>query len=799
MLLSMTGLNFVALQYLQLAETSAVMFSMPILVTVISALFLGVVGYAWRKRAGQEWLPGRMQTWLRLHVWMSAAGLVAVLLHAGFHLDGRPGTWTMLLLLATLVSGVVGWVLYLKVPGAVASGPENLATGAARERIADLGRQLQDAAAGRSDPILAFVSHELGLPTTAAAVGAVLPEERAAFEHVKRLAQERRAEEARIGRQEALRRQLRGWLWVHVPVAIVFLLAIPWHVYDALELRWTHAVAGPADYAAPASCAKCHPRQYEEWLVSSHVTAQSSPIMDLQYRAVMAKERRENPGGKTPVATLCVTCHAPTGYISSDASTHEPLDLAVERRAASSRYGVSCVTCHQVDAVHAGDRRADPEGLAFANMANLTWTQGRTMSGPFGAPHDDALPSIGNAEHRGEALPVMSTPEFCASCHTVRVEKPPQGERRAPARVVLQNTYEEWLTQFVPKEVRRGHAQATALGCMDCHCRDLAGVAALTLDLAAKRTPLVARREAVVEALRAPIPLADPHAAFPADGFDLPLPARRRYLHTFVGVDLHTEDAVPLLPDTEGVAEGERLRRNAALHDDRTRRTHDLLRIAAGVRIDHLDRGGTLEVELANLATGHKLPAGFAFAREMWLEVAVAPAGTPDDAPASAWRCLVGGTSSGGVLPPDQALPRDDPRIHNLQAVLFDDDAKPGRAGVETVLQNEVTAVLTGEDANARGFLDREKFLEAGEARKVTIALGDVVGRWPSAQVGRLRVRMLFRNLPPEFLERLARLYEGPGATADDRRQAARARAIVGRLQILEMTRDVVDVAAVLR
>ena len=41
MLLSMTGLNFVALQYLQLAETSAVMFSMPILVTVISALFLG--------------------------------------------------------------------------------------------------------------------------------------------------------------------------------------------------------------------------------------------------------------------------------------------------------------------------------------------------------------------------------------------------------------------------------------------------------------------------------------------------------------------------------------------------------------------------------------------------------------------------------------------------------------------------------------------------------------------------------------------------------------------------------------
>ena len=41
MLASMTGLNFWALQYLQLAETGAMQFSVPILIAVLSAWWLG--------------------------------------------------------------------------------------------------------------------------------------------------------------------------------------------------------------------------------------------------------------------------------------------------------------------------------------------------------------------------------------------------------------------------------------------------------------------------------------------------------------------------------------------------------------------------------------------------------------------------------------------------------------------------------------------------------------------------------------------------------------------------------------
>ena len=41
MLCSMTALNFVALQYLQLAETGAIQFSVPILIALLSAWWLG--------------------------------------------------------------------------------------------------------------------------------------------------------------------------------------------------------------------------------------------------------------------------------------------------------------------------------------------------------------------------------------------------------------------------------------------------------------------------------------------------------------------------------------------------------------------------------------------------------------------------------------------------------------------------------------------------------------------------------------------------------------------------------------
>ena len=68
--------------------------------------------------AGQEVLPWRLETWLRVHAWLSLAAFWVVLLHSGFHLDGGTGTWAFALLAVTLASGIGGWIVYARVPPA---------------------------------------------------------------------------------------------------------------------------------------------------------------------------------------------------------------------------------------------------------------------------------------------------------------------------------------------------------------------------------------------------------------------------------------------------------------------------------------------------------------------------------------------------------------------------------------------------------------------------------------------------------------------------------------------------------
>jgi hypothetical protein len=268
---------------------------------------------------------------------------------------------------------------------------------------------------------------------------------------------------------------------------------------------------------------------------------------------------------------------------------------------------------------------------------------------------------------------------------------------------------------------------------------------------------------------------ADTIAAEPRDGFDLPLPeGRRRFLHRFVGVDRH------LGPDAVG-------------REDADAWTANLLRIAAAVRIESLDDDGTLKVTVANLATGHNLPAGFAFAREIWLEVAVATRGAP-----GAWTVVSGGRE-GRPLRDDEPLDRrHDPRLRNFQAVLFDEhgtpddlDARAGaRRGAETPLQNEATAVLKGGDAVKAGFTDRVGPLAPGKQVRLSYALGEGGRGWSTSEVGAVRVRLRFRSLPPEFLERLARRFDARAEAGN----ASRARDLARDLKVFEMAEDVLDV-----
>jgi hypothetical protein len=255
-----------------------------------------------------------------------------------------------------------------------------------------------------------------------------------------------------------------------------------------------------------------------------HAIAQSSPVTDLQHRLVLAKEARDLASGalsKPLVGDLCVKCHAPTGSLGDPADHEDPL-IQITDRAPASQFGVSCVTCHQIDKV---ERGLDGE-LPYKNVENLTWTHGKKlMLGPIGGPKDD-IASIGNSHHRGEFRDHFGTSEFCASCHTVAVD-PPSGQR-----LKLQDTYNEFL-QGGPNA--NWHDEKFV--CLDCHGRDLTAVVAKANSMQRERRDLTERRREIAMVLldaRPEEPLEI--AAEPANGFDRELPGRRRFLHTFVGV-----------------------------------------------------------------------------------------------------------------------------------------------------------------------------------------------------------------------------------------------------------------------
>lgn len=824
-----------------------------------SACLLFALLYALRKRAGQEWLPGRLQTWLRLHLWVSLLGTVAALLHAGFHVDGGLGTWALAVLTLVVATGLGGWWIYVQVPGAVERSVGNLAIRAVEAERVEVAAQLEDVAAGRSDTLKAHVARLLD-GSSPAPVGALAPGEDRLLAAARALRVRIAALDARLAGQRRLRAWLRGWTWVHVPVAILLVPVVGWHVWDAQE--WAHEVrrVRPDDYASPESCRECHEQQYEEWSRSSHATAMSSPVMELQTRLVTLKDLNDFPrsGGTSPlVDDLCVRCHAPTGYPPGNREAREDLLASAADRSPASRFGVSCVACHQVAHVHPAtpeafadarrddlrcaeaarrgsdgryhlddgtlvreeDLLADPRqvgfGLAFKNIENLVWTRGIRMFGPFGpgAGSADPHPSVGNAAHRGELLSTMREPEFCASCHTVVVDDPNDRGRRA---VALQNTYNEWRGLGSDATHSRWggdpspHRNGTT-HCLQCHGMPLDGVLRTLAALNGRRAEFdELRREVRREIDRLALPQGETFAAQPSDGFDQPLrPGRRRFTHRFVGVDRH------LGPDAPYPVGHPRRGENPSHVEEAFKHTKDLLRVAAAVRAVELRSDGTLVVAVANLATGHNLPAGFAFAREMWLEVAVSDAhGRPalDD---TSWRVVVGGAPGGVPLErgPDRdgtRLDKADPRLRNFQAVLFSkdlesDDLDPrgrGRRGAETVLQNETTAVLKGPTAQSAGFHDRVGPIPPGGVATLSIRLGAEADGRATRTTRWIRVRLRFRSLPPEFLERLARRFE-PGRSDVSRSfqsprseaaNAARARALIRDLRVVDMAEDVLEV-----
>jgi hypothetical protein len=371
---------------------------------------------------------------------------------------------------------------------------------------------------------------------------------------------------------------------------------------------------------------------------------------------------------------------------------------------------------------------------------------GRTFFGRY----DDA---VGNAYHRSEASPLFQDPSrLCQNCHSVQYDRNGDGKIERGSDLVLQTLFDEW----------QDYAKAGGASCVDCHM------------------PIVQGSRA---AESAEIPFEQ----------DSEAPRRVLRSHEFVAVDYPLDK--PEIRDESRPAREALLRSAAKLELDRP-----TLKVSAG-RI-------AFDVSLQNVGTGHNLPGGFAFVRQMWLEVTLldrqgavlkssgvlrqasedlCDASILDDPDSPMREHLVGCATSDAQLVSFQQMLVD--QIELLRdasgVVQLDLRQQPRLQRANGSKEVVVQHLTSGPVPRVRPSTGKPTPpLIAGEQRSFPYAFELP----PSAEPARLRVRLLLRVTPPYFLRALAKTQQaGDGASLTG---------LLGNLEINEMARVEVELPA---
>ena len=708
------------------------------------ALFVLAFMYALRKRSLQEKMPiGTMAGWLWGHVYLGSLCVLMAFLHAGYGTVGLEfslGKLLLVILVTLVVSGLVWRVMYAVVPGKAAAEVGHYSQAASQTRAATAQVEIDKLTAGRSPALRQLVEWLLRVtasdPEVAQASRNVPAEEQGLVPELVRLTRVRHQMLVRERRQGRYRRTLQGLRVLHVPLSLLCLLLLPLHVLFSLDIP---AKMAPSDgvmgstlggFHPSGACISCHQRVVEEWRSSMHAHALTGPVMvaqtNLAHRQTLTNTSSPDP------QNVCVNCHGPIATalakspllpFQAEGALADP-DLLTE--------GVSCSVCHQWQ----GESKTGGGGLT-AFQAGLE--PGHTFYGPFDDP-------VGNSFHQSKASPLFKDPsQLCRNCHSVQYDRNGDGKIERGTDLVLQTLFDEW----------QDYAKRGGPSCVSCHMPPVTGTRAAESAL---------------------VPLEQDGEA----------PARRLSSHRFIAVDYPLDDAK--------VRDESRSAREALLRSAAALSLVPASLNATGARV-------SFDVSLQNTGTGHNLPGGFAFVRQMWLEVTLLDArGQP-----------VAG--SGQLLRPTDDLCDasilDDPNNPMREFVLGCAASDRQLVSFQQMLMDKIELL---RDPNGVVQLDLRsepklrpapgskeaivQFLTSGPVPRVRPSTGKptpplIVGEqraFPytfelraAAAADKLRVRLLFRAVPPYFLRALAKTQtpaDGPNLNG-----------VVQNLEINEMAR----------
>lgn len=698
-------------------------------------LLLVTFAYSVRKRRRPVGKSATMMAWLWVHVYGGLLAFVLATVHAGpgvVSFEFTSGKVLWFALLAVVVSGVAWRMVYALVPPVAGPKVVNYSKQGSARRAVEQATEIEKLAAGKSQAFHQVKEWLLAAPRHQNEVMAMAPRlppaEQPLLAEMVRLSEARHRALSRVVLQDKYTRILQGWRVLHVPIALALVGLLVIHVVGALELPQRVLKPGTvtegalASFAPSTSCKTCHTAIYAEWTESMHAHALTSPLTVAQNNLDV---RISLKGAASPdPKRICIQCHAPAGALMTSGDTLPLSDGAIMND------GISCAACHTHS--HA----ANPgEGAFFSGLLSKL-EPGRTYYGPLASP-------VGNAFHKSEPSPMFKEPETtCASCHDVHLDRDRDGKIVKGVDLVLQTTYDEF------GEYRAAGGTDT---CVTCH-------------MPVRPT----QKRAADGAL---IPFEQDRDAPPREVRD----------HSFAGVDY------PL--DTVAQSDSQKPKREA------------LLRSAAQVAFESAPvlEGGKLKFQVAiRNTTGHNLPTGFAFARQMWLEVEaksasgetifvsgklanaaadLCDASSLDDAPA---KHMVGCTA------PDPELVNIQLKLMDKIAVLPNAAGQPQKdergeyvvvaaaGGQETVLQHPEGGPIARKRPATKEALVPLRPLEK-RAFAYAVAIPHALARGTSS----LKVRLLFRNIPPYFIRAMAALQ-----TPDEKPSVG---PLVDRLQIVEM------------
>jgi cytochrome c554/c'-like protein len=205
--------------------------------------------------------------------------------------------------------------------------------------------------------------------------------------------------------------------------------------------------------ASSLTCSGCHSSIYSQWSSSNHAsTARNSWVLDLFSgngtpggSAGYVYVSSHNPGD----TGFCATCHTPMADVRNPGRIF--LDQVSETGALE---GVNCVSCHQLDAINAGNLNA----LHLLGKATYRFPLGSSPTRDYvwGPLNDSSFAGMQSSHS-----PLQSDSLLCASCH--QYDRPDNG-------VPGQHTYTEWQASSyaVPGPGYRS--------CQDCHMPPEAGL-----------------------------------------------------------------------------------------------------------------------------------------------------------------------------------------------------------------------------------------------------------------------------------------------------------------------------------